>query len=105
MISHERDSSEQNKSVGWVAVMLALAVAYFGWGFLAADYFQHDPGDGPREANFWINTITQLPNLSSVLRYGFEKRLWLIVLIAIGEIVVVILWRVMRKLDRELWGK
>jgi len=28
------DVPEQNKSIGWVAGMLALAVAYFGWGFL-----------------------------------------------------------------------
>lgn len=34
---------ESNKSVGWVAGMLALTVAYFGWGFMAADYFQNDP--------------------------------------------------------------
>ena len=29
----------RNKSVGWVGAMLAVAVLYFGWTFLAADFF------------------------------------------------------------------
>jgi hypothetical protein len=96
---------EENKSVGWVAGMLALVVTYFGWGFLAADYFQHTPGAGERETDFWVNSVTQLPNLPSVMSYAFQNRLWLVVVIAVAEVGVLILWVVMRKLERELWRK
>ncbi|MFI5454395.1 MAG: hypothetical protein ACHRXM_03005 [Isosphaerales bacterium] len=93
---------EQNKSVGWVAGMIALTVAYFGWGFLAANYFQNDPNGGQGETGFWVNTVAQLPNFPSVMRHAFQNRLWLIVLIVVAEVVVLILWGVMRKLERDL---
>jgi hypothetical protein len=48
---------EQNRSVGWVAGMLALVVAYFAWGFFAADYFQNDPAGGQGETDFWANSL------------------------------------------------
>jgi hypothetical protein len=96
---------ERNKSVGWVAMALALAVAYFGWVFLAADYWQADPTATERETNVWVNSIAQLPNFPGVARHAMENRLWVIVLIAVAEIGVLILWVVMRKLERELWAK
>jgi hypothetical protein len=96
---------EQNKSVRWVAGMLFLAVAYASWGFLAADYFQHAQMGGPKETDFWVNSITQLPNLPGVFSHAFQNRLWLIILIGVLEVGVLILWGVMRKLERELWGK
>jgi hypothetical protein len=96
---------EQNKSVGWVAGMLALGVAYFGWGFLAADYFQNDPTETHGKTDFWVNTIAQLPNFPSVMSHAFQNRLWLVVLIVVGEVGVFVLWGVMRKLERELWSK
>jgi hypothetical protein len=104
-VNKGREAREGSKSVGWVAAMLALAVAYFGWGFLAADYFQNDPNGGEGKTDFWVNSITQLPNLPSVLRYSFQNRLWMVVLIVVAEIAVLILWGVMRKLERELWSK
>ena len=52
---------EENKSVGWVVAILALVIAYFGWAFLAAAYFQEDPTGG-HKANFWANSVAQLPN-------------------------------------------
>jgi hypothetical protein len=96
---------EQNKSVGWVAIALALAVAYFGWVFLAADYFQNDPTQTERKTNVWVNSIAQLPNFPSVVRHALENWLWVIVVIGVAEVGVLILWIVMRKLERELWGK
>jgi hypothetical protein len=84
--------------------MLALAVAYFGWGFLAGDYFQNTPNEGPSETNFWVNSIAQLPNAPSVIRYAFRERLWVIVLIVVAEVGVLILWGVMRNLEREFSG-
>lgn len=94
--------ADENRSVGWVAGMLALAIAYFGWAFLAADYFQNDPEGGPGQANFWANSVAQLPNLPSVLGYAFRDRLWVIGLIVGLEIGVIVLWLVMKKLEREL---
>jgi hypothetical protein len=93
---------EQNRSVGWVAGMLALVVAYFGWGFLAADYFQNDPTTELRETNFWVNSLAQLPNLPSVMSYAFQNRFWVIVLVLVAETGVLILWVVMTKMEREL---
>jgi hypothetical protein len=96
---------EQNKSVTWVAVMLALVVAYFGWGFLAAEYFQNDPNAAQGKTNFWVNSVVQLANLPSVIGFGFQNRLWVIVVVAGAEVAVLILWGLMKKLDRELYSK
>jgi hypothetical protein len=96
---------EQNKSVGWVVGMLFLAVAYAGWGFLAADYFQHADPDASGKASFWIISINQIPNFPSVISHAFQNRFWLILLIVGLEVGVLILWGVLRKLERELWSK
>jgi hypothetical protein len=99
-----RPDVEQNKSVGWVALMLALLALYFGWSFLAADYFQHD-AEGPGKTDFWVNSVVQLPNLVSVIRYGFRERFWMIGVTIGLEVGVFFLWILMRKLERELWSK
>jgi hypothetical protein len=85
--------------------MVAVTIAYFGWGFLAADYFQHGPEGGRGEVDSWINAVAQLPNLPSVMGHAFRNRLWLIVLIVALDLGVLILWDVLRKLERELWSK
>lgn len=95
-------AAEEEKSAGWVAGMLVLLVAYFGWSFLAADYFQHDPSETAREVNFWINSFAQLPKLPSVLAYGFRERLWIIGLVAGLEVAVLIIWVLLKKLEKEL---
>jgi hypothetical protein len=92
----------ENKSIGWVVAMLALGVAYAGWGFLAADYFQDTPGEGPVKRGFFANSLVQLPNFPAVFEHAFQNRLWLIALIVVAEIGVLILWAVMRKVEREL---
>jgi hypothetical protein len=97
--------ADQNKSVGWTVSTLALLVAYFGWGFLAADYFQNDPTQGPGETSFWWNSVAQLPNLPAVLSHGFHQRFWLVALIVLLEVGVLVLWGVLKKMERELWGK
>ena len=94
---------EQNKSIGWVVGMVALAVAYFGWGFLAGDYFQANPNPGGGKTNFWVNSIAQLPNFPSVISHAVQNRLWVVALIVIAELGVLVLWAIMRKLERELW--
>ena len=95
----------QNKSVGWVIGMIALVVAYGGWAFMAADYYQHADPNGQGKADFWINSLDQLKNFSSVISHAFQNRLWLVVLIVGLEVGVLILWGVLRKLEKELWGK
>jgi hypothetical protein len=95
---------EPTKSVGWVAAMLAVVVAYFGWAFLAADYFQNDPNSAGK-TDFWGNSIEQLSNMASVLSHAFQHRLWLIGIIVGAEVAVMILWVFMKKMERELWGK
>ena len=98
-------ADEQNKSVGWVAGMLALAVAYVGWGFLAAEYFQNVPSAGGERTGFWYNTVAQLPNFPSVMTFSLQNRFWIIGTIIGAEVAVLIFWGVMRKMERELWAK
>jgi hypothetical protein len=95
---------EQNKSVGWVALMLGLVVLYFGWAFLAAEFFKDDP-ESPAEINVWVNSVVQLPRIVRVIGYGFRERFWMIGVTFGLEVGVFFLWIVMRKLERELWGK
>jgi len=40
-----------------------------------------------------------------VLSYAFQNRLWVVVLIVAAELGVLILWGVMKKLERELSSK
>jgi hypothetical protein len=130
-LEREGVTDEDEKSLGWVAGMLALVVAYFGWGFLAADYFQNDPSGEPgktsfwvdsimqrlpypfdaavagprRKTSFWVNSITQLPNCLSVLDHAYRNRFWVIVLFGVLAVGVLILWGILRKLERELGSK
>jgi uncharacterized membrane protein len=99
------EMDEQNKSVGWVAMALFLAVAYFGWVFLAADYFQNDPTDDTGKINVWVNSLNQIPNFPNVISHAVKNRLWMLILIGVAEVGVLILWMVLRKLERELWRK
>lgn len=97
--------SDGNKSVGWVVVMLALAVAYGGWTFLAAQYYQNVDMNAAGEANFFANSFAQIPNFVGVFRYGFSERLWMIVLTGVLEVGVLVLGVLMKKLEGELDGK
>ena len=102
---------EQNKSVGWVAIALGLLVAYFAWAFLCAGYHRFLPPIGirTRAGPFWIghfvNSIVYLPEIPSVLRRGWQNQRWIFVLTSLGEAGVLVLWIVMRKLEREVWSK
>jgi hypothetical protein len=96
---------EESKSIGWVVGMLALLVAYGGWAFLAMDYYRNYPDDGFGRRSFWMNSVIQLANLPSVVGFGFSNRVWFIILIAVLELLVVVLWIVMKKLERELQSR
>ena len=97
-----RELAEQNKSVGWVAGMLALAVAYFGWAFLAAEFFQDDPAGGGGTTDFWANSIDQLANFTSVLGYAYRERFWMLIAIPILELGVLGFWRILKNIEKGL---
>lgn len=108
----EHDDPEQNKSVGWVAIGLAIAVLYFGWTFLAADY---NPISGPHMTRRSVgavgvlfrliaNSIGQLGNFSAVMDHAFHNRMWFVILVGVLEVGVFLLWMFMKKLERELYG-
>ena len=81
--------------------MLALVVTYFGWAFIAMDYFRNDP-DGGVEAQLLVEldpSAPESPRASSAMPSRLD--LPLIILIAVVEAIVVVLWIVMRKLERE----
>ncbi len=92
---------EKEKSVGWVAALLALAVAYAGWAFMAADYFQHADSSARGKIDFFPNSIEQLSNMGSVLGHAFQNRIWLVALIGVLELGVLVLFVVMKKLEKE----
>ncbi len=111
-MSEHDNSEEQNKSVGWVAMALAIAVLYFGWAFLAADYH---PISGPHMTRRSVgavgviirliaNSIQELGEFSAVMGHAFRNRMWLIILVIVLEVGVFLLWLMMKKLERELWG-
>lgn len=93
------------KSVLWVVVMLALAVAAAGWVFLASDYYQNDPQAGPGRVNIWANAIQQIPNLPSVAGHALRERPGVLGLIAAAEVGVVVAGAFMKKLEGELNAK
>ncbi len=97
--------NEGGKSVGFVVVGLAAIVAYGGWAFLAAEFFQNDPRSPGGKADFWGNSIEQLSNFASVISYGMRERLWMLILVGVLEVGVIVLWVVMKKLEKELWAK
>jgi hypothetical protein len=96
---------DESKPIGWVIGMLALLVAYGGWAFLAMDYYRNDPDDGFGRRSFWMNSVIQLANLPGVISFACSYRTWFIILIALLEILVIVLWIVMKKLERELQSK
>jgi len=97
---------DDSKSVGWVAWALALVVAAAGWGFLAADFFQHDPAArGVGKADFFVNAVEQLPNFPKVMNYALANRAWAFVVIGALEAGVLILGLVMKKLEGQLQGR
>jgi hypothetical protein len=104
---------EHNRSTGWVAIALALCVAYFGWALLAADYAPPVAPKIRRGRINWlgnairlvVHSVVQLPHFPSVMRHAFQTRHWGLVVTVILEAGVFVLWIVTRKLDRELWSQ
>jgi hypothetical protein len=104
---------KSNKSVLWVVVAVMLAIAVFGWGFLAASYegAQAPPPSerGPQEIHFrgargrfFANAVAHLPDLPTVMAWHFRNRIWLPLLLLGLEVAGVAGGFVMKRVEREL---
>ena len=115
--------AESEKSVTWVIAAVMIAIAVFGWGFLAGSYagahaqkmselsedeLQDIDARGPAAARraakgrFIGNAIEQLPNLPAVISWHFSNRIWLPLLIFILEVLAFVGGIKMRSLEKEL---
>lgn len=114
--------AEQEKSVTWVIVMLFLLIAVLGWAFAAAGYAHSEEGwrtggvqgtddtqgfrRGSRRAlgDFIGNSFRQIPNMSAVISFTFEHRLWLVITVGVLEGLLLIGGYKMKSLEKELSG-
>jgi hypothetical protein len=96
---------EQGKSIGWVCTAAMIAVAAFGWGFAAADYFQSTPNlGGPAKADFFVNAFMQLPNFFAVVSRTFQRAIWIVILFSVLEVLVLVFALVAKKVDQQVYG-
>jgi hypothetical protein len=111
---------EQEQSVWWVAAMVMLVVAAFGWAFMAAGYAH--AAEGWREAgivgaedagsltgarrrawsDFLRNAIRQIPNCVAVISYTVTNQIWLPILFAVLEVLVIIGAVIMKRVEHSL---
>ncbi|QDV16900.1 hypothetical protein Pan153_15340 [Gimesia panareensis] len=120
---------EEETSTAKVIVMLMLAIACFGWAFLAAAYAHEKEGwrqastnlvedqDGVQydqrfedggsivrqsRSSLWDfigNAFRQIPNVFGVLAFSFQNRPWLVILILCLEAGALGLGYAMSKID------
>ncbi|QDU49829.1 hypothetical protein [Gimesia panareensis] len=120
---------EEETSTAKVIVMLMLAIAGFGWAFMAAAYAHEKEGwrqastnlvegeDGVQydqrfedggslvrqsRSSLWDfigNAFRQIPNVFGVLAFSFQNRLWLVILILCLEAGALGLGYAMSKID------
>lgn len=115
--------SESGKSLNWVIAALAIAVAAFGWGFLAGSYagahakpmsemneqelkeFSEGGILRTRKENFatFIQIgCEQLPNLPAVIAWHFSNRIWLPILVVLLEVGVFAAGYGMKRVEQQL---
>jgi uncharacterized membrane protein len=102
--------ADDERSIAWIVVSVAILVAVFGWGFLAGSYAgahakpMSEMSDAELEALdlrgvstasraapvvFLENAIEQLPNFVTVVSWHFANRIWLPILIGLAMAGVV----------------
>ena len=95
-----------SESLGWLFAVVALVVTYFGWAFLANSYaisnYSQLPVDEDPMGRFIVISIAQLPNVSSVIKWHLQNRLWLLILIVLAEVAVVGGYFVFKKVEAVL---
>jgi hypothetical protein len=102
-------SVKDGKSLIWLFAILAMFVTFFGWGFLANSYAisHHTPtskmaaGDDAM-GRFIAISIEQLQNVSSVITWHFENRIWLPILVIFAEVGVIGGFVVLKKVETAL---
>ena len=109
-------SEGSEKSIGWVITMVMILIGVVGWCFLASFYIIDGEATSsievaPRRPSgfasagvvqFLLNGVTQLPNIVSVLTYGFTKKLWLLITVGVLEVLAIISGRQMKKLENAV---
>ncbi|MEO2031470.1 MAG: hypothetical protein ABGZ35_05245 [Planctomycetaceae bacterium] len=84
-----------SNSLAWLFVVVAMFVTSVGWAFLANSYVISNHTAGSQLSNddalgkFIAISIGQLPNLSSVITWHIQNRLWLLILVVLAEIAVI----------------
>jgi hypothetical protein len=93
-------AKDESKSIAWTVGALALAVALFGWGFMAGFYaadlegfrpgFAHGdraipPRRGRGIGGFVANGVRQIPNAPAVLSHNLRNHAWVPGLIVMLE--------------------
>lgn len=90
-----------------------VAIAVFGWGFLAASYDgAHAPPLNERDpqeirfrrarSHFIANAVEQLPNLPTVITWHLSNRIWLPLLLLGLEVAAVAGGFVLKRVEKEL---
>jgi hypothetical protein len=97
--------SFENAPIGRVMVLVMLLIAFFGWGFAAADFFQHNPEGAAGGTNFWINAFVQLPNFFKVLSHTFQNAIWIVIVFSVVELLALGFWAFAKKMEKEMQGR
>lgn len=115
--------ADGDKSLTWVVAMVMIAIALFGWGFLAGSYAgAHAPnmsemtaeelkdlGDRTPERSrrgaleaFIGNALEQLPNFPTVISWHMSNRAWLPITIVVLEVGAVLGGFVLKRVEKAL---
>ena len=98
-----KNDEGEGKSIAWVVAMVMLLILGGGWVYAASEYRQ-DVGGGPLLDRFslWANAIEQIPNLPAVFGNTFKNRIWLPLVVIVGEVLAIGFGVFMKKIERDL---
>jgi hypothetical protein len=106
-MSREED---QGASIGCIVVMMMAVIACFGWAFAAAAYAHEmeDWGSGTGKAEsliaFFVNALLHVPLFFQVVGFAFSKRLWLVIVIGMIEMLAIVAGVGLKRIEKE-WSK
>jgi len=97
---------EEEWPVWYVTLFLMLFVAWLAWAFAAAGYATEQEGLSPFGRRLlkllvW-NALAKLPDLPAVLSYTFREKLWLPIVFAVVEVLIVLLGVVLKVVERQM---